>query len=203
MKSSVEKDDDAGGNGDTKITATFTITPPPKPSMTAITMLANKLEKDLDSESINDKTTTSVTATINVPLIANKSDLSDRFRNTELCLTSPASSTINQILSFASPISPKRRSLFDIDNATSMKLADKLQQEAKKCDANAQDLIANPPSPSAVFEEKFDQLPASPNHTIFGERRPSWRLKCDYSSKVTNHNQTLFPFKIQILMFKK
>ncbi|CAO1309583.1 unnamed protein product [Diamesa hyperborea] len=48
---------------------------------------------------------------------------------------------------------------------------------------NGNDLIANPPSPSAVFEEKFDQLPPSPIHTIFGERRPSWRLKCDYSSK--------------------
>lgn len=192
MRSSVDKDDDASENGDTKITATFTITPPPKPNVTAITMLANKLEKDLESESSNDKTTTSVTATINVPLIANKSDLSDRFQKTDLSLTSPASSTINQILSSPSPTSPKRRSLFDIDNATSMKLADKLQQEAKKCDANAQDLIANPPSsPSAVFEEKFDQLPPSPIHTIFGERRPSWRLKCDYSSKVTNQSQTL------------
>ena len=154
-------------------------------------MLANKLEKDLDSESRNEKSTTSVTATINVPLIANKIDLSDRFKKTELSLTSPPSSTINQILSSVSPTSPKRRSLFDIDNATSMKLADKLQQEAKKCDANAQDLIANPPSPSAVFEEKFDQLPPSPIHTIFGERRPSWRLKCDYSSKVKNYSQPL------------
>lgn len=121
----------------------------------------------------------SVTATINVPLITNKHtssiDVSDRLKKTE------DPSPVTPLTSHQKPI-PQPRSLFDIDNATSVKLADKLQQEAKKCDANAIN-----DGPMSGTSEVFDALPPSPiHHTIFGERRPSWRLKCDYSSKVND-----------------
>lgn len=160
LRASIEKDDN---EDDQKISATFTISPPPKPNTNSITLLASRLEKGLDLE----PATNSVTATINVPLITNKNtmDISDKLKKTEL--PSPT---------FTKPVA-QPRSLFDIDNATSMRLADKLQQEAKKCDANA---IGDGP-----FNELSEPLPPSPiHHTIFGERRPSWRLKYDSSSKV-------------------
>lgn len=172
LRASVEKDDN---DDDQKISATFTISPPPKPNSNVISLLASRLEKNLDLES--DVGTNSVTATINVPLITNKNtnsmDISDKFKKTEQL--SPTSPPANQ-----KPV-PQPRSLFDIDNATSVKLADKLQQEAKKCDANA---INDAPFTGIEVSEP---LPPSPiHHTIFGERRPSWRLKCDYSSKVND-----------------
>lgn len=156
----VEKD---GNEDDEKISATFTISPPPKSAANSFNLLANRLEKGLDNEP-----DVGVTATINVPLITNKNlDLSDRLKKTEQP-SPPAQKKIPPI--------PQPRSLFDIDNATSVKLADKLQEEAKKCDANAIN-----ESPVSEFP---DTLPPSPiHHTIFGERRPSWRLKYD-SSKV-------------------
>lgn len=168
LRASLEKDEN---DDDQKISATFTLAPPPKPNTTAISLLANRLEKGLDLES--DAGTNSVTATINVPLITNKNtfgmDLSDRLKKTE----HPSPTSTPKI-----PPIPQPRSLFDIDNATSVKLADKLQLEAQKCDANA--IGDGPLSPDLPAP-----LPPSPiHHTIFGERRPSWRLKCDYSSKV-------------------
>lgn len=88
-----------------------------------------------------------------------------------------------------SPPVPQPRSLFDIDNATSAKLADKLKQEAKKCDLNVMseatsDSSETSPSGSEQLNHFTETLPPSPIHTIFGERRPSWRLKTDFNNKV-------------------
>lgn len=168
LRASVEKDED--NDDDQKISATFTIAPPPKPSTNCISLLATRLERSVDHEAgIN-----SVTATINVPLITSKNtvgmDISDKLKKTDQ--PSPTSPVVLK------PV-PQPRSLFDIDNATSVKLADKLQQEARKCDASA---INDAPF-TAIGE--VEPLPPSPiHHTIFGERRPSWRLKYDSSSKV-------------------
>lgn len=164
LRPSVEKEDN---EVDEKISATFTLSPPPKSN--SISLLANRLEKGIDTQP--DVGANSVTATINVPLINKNTigfDISDRLKKTEQP-SQPAHQKIPPI--------PQPRSLFDIDNATSAKLADKLQQEAKRCDATA---ISD--SPISEFPET---LPPSPiHHTIFGERRPSWRLKYDNSSKV-------------------
>lgn len=183
LRASIEKDDN---DDDQKISATFTISPPPKPNTTAISLLANRLEKGLDREP--NVGMNSVTATINVPLITNKSnssiDISDRLKKTE----DPSFFTPLTSLQKIPPV-PQPRSLFDIDNATSVKLADKLQQEAKKCDANA---IGDEPL-SCSSDTFAVPLPPSPvHHTIFGERRPSWRLKCDYSSKVKHEDLYMF-----------
>lgn len=162
FRSSVEKNED-----DTKISATFTLSPPPKANNSSISLLANRLEKSLDLES---DAGNSVTATINVPLIPNKNtiglDLNDKLKKTD------SNPTPSQRI----PPVPQPRSLFDIDNASSVKLADKIQSEAKKCDTVSDGPLS-----------ELTELPPSPiHHTIFGERRPSWRPKCDYSSKVND-----------------
>lgn len=161
FRASVEKEEN--NDDEQKISATFTISPPAKSNASAISLLAMRLEKDLELEP-----EASVTATINVPLI-NKNIKTDD--------PSPTSPTAHQRI----PPVPQPRSLFDLDNATSIKLADKFQQEARKCDANA---IGDGPFTAGV-EFPTEPLPPSPiHHTIFGERRASWRAKCDYSSKV-------------------
>ncbi|KAG5679205.1 hypothetical protein PVAND_008792 [Polypedilum vanderplanki] len=153
LRSSVDKEDE---ENDQKISATFTISPPSsRTNVNSISQLANRLEKGLDLE-------TEVSATINVPLISptkNNADSCEKLKKTD-------------------PPVPQPRSLFDIDNATSIKLADKLQEEAKKCDVNT---VSDEPSP---LNHLTEPLPPSPiHHTIFGERRPSWRLKTDYNNK--------------------
>lgn len=184
FRASVEKDED--NDDDQKISATFTIAPPPKPTTNCISLLATRLEKGIEHEA----GANSVTATINVPLITNKNtigmDISDKLKKTDQ--PSPTSPIMKPV--------PQPRSLFDIDNATSIKLADKLQQEAKKCDANA---INDAPF-TAVGE--VEPLPPSPiHHTIFGERRTSWRLKYDNSSKV-NDDDLYTKFKMLMWLMR-
>jgi hypothetical protein len=161
LRASVEKNDN---DEDQKISATFTLSPPPKPDTYSISIFTNRLEKGLEQDP--EEGENSVTATINVPLIPTKNttsmDLSDRLKKTDH--PNPTSSKL--------PPVPQTRSLFDIDNASSVKLADNLQQEAKKCEPIVDDVLEQP-------------LPPSPlHHTIFGERRPSWRFKSDYNIKV-------------------
>lgn len=170
LRASIDKDIN---DEDEKISATFTISSPVKQNMKETSLLANRLQKGFDLEP--ELGTNSVTATINVPLIANKTtmDVSDRLKKTE------DQSPLTPVTHFKVPPIPQPRSLFDIDNATSVKLADKLQQEAKNCDAS---VIHDA---TLVSSEVLEPLPPSPiHHTIFGERRSSWRLKCDNSSKV-------------------
>jgi hypothetical protein len=173
LRTSVEKDEE---EDDQKISATFTISPPPKPNTNSISLFANRLEKSLEQDP--EEGENSVSATINVPLIPTKNttsmDSSDRLKKTDH--PSPTSPKL--------PPVPQPRSLFDLDNASSMKLADKLQQEAKRCEAVGDDMPEQPLPPSPI------------HHTIFGERRPSWRFKSDYSSKV-NSRRT---FHVMLLM---
>lgn len=185
LRASVEKEED--NDDDQKISATFTIAPPPKPTTNCISLLSTRLEKGLDHEA----GANSVTATINVPLITNKNtigmDISDKLKKTDQ--PSPTSPIMKPI--------PQPRSLFDIDNATSVKLADKLQLEAKKCDANA---INDAPF-TAVGE--VEPLPPSPiHHTIFGERRTSWRLKYGDNSSKVNDDKLYTKLKMLMLLMR-
>ncbi|CRK95834.1 CLUMA_CG009280, isoform C [Clunio marinus] len=172
-RASVDKDEDE--NDDEKISATFTISPPPKSNTNAINLLTTRLEKGLELDD-HEAGENSVTATINVPLIPNRNttttfDVSDKLKKTE---EDESSSPTYQKL----PPIPQPRSLFDIDNSSSLKLADKLQEEAKKCDAN---MINDDSNSDSV--EVSEPLPPSPiHHTIFGERKPSWRFRNEYSS---------------------
>lgn len=140
--------------------------------------MASRLEKGL---SIETSTANSVTATINVPLISSAKTTSLTNSNNDTDVNSKKTDR-------QSPPIPTPRSLFDIDNASSLKLADKLQQEARKYDVNAIDessATATTTTTNEPLSYLNEPLPPSPiHHTIFGERRPSWRLKNDYNNKV-------------------
>lgn len=129
----------------------------------------------------------SVTATINVPLIPPSSKSSIDNSSDKL-----SSKKTDQ----SGPPIPQPRSLFDIDNATSARLADKLQQEAKKCDLNSmgEDSTAesSPSGSEPLSHFTSEPLPPSPIHTIFGERRPSWRMRTDFNNKVKAFIGALF-----------
>lgn len=156
-------------NDEQKISATFTISPPPRTS-TGTSLGAVE-------------TSNSVSATINVPLVPPiRTTVTSSIDNIS------SSDRLSKKTEQSSPPIPQPRSLFDIDNATSVKLADKLQQEAKKCDLNAMSedsTSETSPSGSEPLSHFTEALPPSPiHHTIFGERRPSWRLKTDFNNKV-------------------
>lgn len=86
-----------------------------------------------------------------------------------------------------------KRSLFDIDNASSLSLADKLRNEANKyseasrsnSDVSTIGLHKNA-AIDAETERKYGSTPSSPmhHHGNTAERRPSWRLKFDAGCKV-------------------
>jgi hypothetical protein len=178
-------------NDEQKISATFTISPPPRAAVTnSISQLTSRLEKGLDLEGSN-----SVTATINVPLIPPI--------RTTTTTTITSSDKLSKKTEQSSPPIPQPRSLFDIDNATSAKLADKLQLEAKKCDLTtmSEDSSETSPSGSEPLSHLTEPLPPSPiHHTIFGERRPSWRLKTDFNNKVITHTNTTLSMDLYVVL---
>lgn len=154
------QDEDQGDKED--ITATFTICASPTSKTTSFKISS-------DDSSNNEETT--ITATINVPICKDK--------KTESPPASPKQNAANLV---------QHRSLFDIDNATSMILAEKLQQEAMKCDSdlvqsintnNSRESSLEPPSIADSTSTVLDDNPDSPSPSNLGERRPSWRLKSD------------------------
>lgn len=127
-------------------------------------------------------------------------------------LTSPKSEvvepTVSATLSLNEPSSlnssPRhfgKKSLFDLDNANSLSLADKLRNEANKyTDISASNKSLNameaPPQPPERSKREMitgstqsltDNVilnHAAPKQLQYAERRPSWRLKFDAGSKV-------------------
>lgn len=97
-----------------------------------------------------------------------------------------------------------KRSLFDLDNASSLSLADKLRNEANKYSEASRSnndvssvgthqtnnlgsttTTTTSTHESNENERKYGSTPSSPmHHTSTAERRPSWRLKIDAGSKV-------------------
>lgn len=174
-----EKDED--------ITATFTIASSPTSKTSSFKIIPDELSSNNEEEPI---ITTSITATINVPISKDK--------KTESPPTSPKHQK--------SASAVQRRSLFDIDNDTSIKLAEKLQEEAKKCDSDYVQSISSgdsressiePPSISTATSESastvLDEKPNSPSPSNLGERRPSWRLKSDLGKVIFRISLRLYP----------
>lgn len=125
-----------------------------------------------------------------------------------------------------------KRSLFDIDNANSISLADKLRNEANKYTENSK-----PSSESSVVvssnsksssndnnnedndKDKDKELelkpnesmkPSSPSQMGWAERRPSWRMKFDAGSKVRQFKSNkfhllswMFYFSLSHILFYK
>lgn len=93
-----------------------------------------------------------------------------------------------------------KKSLFDLDNANSLSLADKLRNEANKyTDLSASNKSLNaaePPHPperskrelitgsTQSLNENVILNHAAPKQIQYAERRPSWRVKVDAGSKV-------------------
>lgn len=187
---------------DEKLSATYTI---PSPVNKTATNTAENESKD--NENYDDENLTSITATINVtkktdleeltktasPTVEinlNKFDSNEILENMEnqiepvqkriINVTPAVEVTLNRF-------SRDKRSLFDIDNASSLSLADKLRNEANKYNevTKSNSEQSQNLETENLINSKTDSTPSSPvQHQITAERRPSWRLKFDAGNKV-------------------
>ncbi|XP_037036554.1 protein phosphatase 1 regulatory subunit 12B isoform X9 [Bradysia coprophila] len=195
---------------DDKVTATYTINPPPTStspssntvSFSAIVPIAKSVNESKDTELVE----STISATINVPPPSNaKTDLemltktasptiaqtnfkfdSSRSSDTTEESTKPVENDVKLEFPFTKSHRDKR-SLFDMDNAASLSLAEKLRNEANKYSNNDVSSIVGNKHLSGKAEDnerKSDSTPSSPaHHGMAAERRPSWRLKFDAGSK--------------------
>lgn len=113
-------------------------------------------------------------------------------------------------------IGKDKRSLFDIDNASSLSLAEKLRNEANKYSADSTGDVQTSDVVAATVinvgghtlaklqtaqataeaqqqdeedtDRQNDSTPSSPIHHAMTERRPSWRLKFDAGCKVRKNS---------------
>lgn len=188
-------------NSDEKISATYTI---PSPALHTKT---TNCTAETESKETNDENSTSITATINVTKNNNKTDLEEltktasptveiNFDSKETENEPEISEPVQKRIANVTPavevtlnrFSRDKRSLFDIDNASSLSLADKLRNEANKYNEvtkSNSDVSQNSEISENLVSTKSDSTPSSPvHHQVTAERRPSWRLKFDAGNKV-------------------
>lgn len=195
-------------NSDEKISATYTIPSPLNKTSTNDLITAENESKENDDDSL-----TSITATINVTKNNNKTDLEEltktasptvennfkmdskeNLENNESeieIIEQPVQKRITNVTPAVevtlNRFSRDKRSLFDIDNASSLSLADKLRNEANKYNEVTKsntDVTKNLDNENLI-NTKSDSTPSSPvQHQVTAERRPSWRLKFDAGNKV-------------------
>lgn len=197
-------------NSDEKISATYTI-PSPLNKMNCTNDIT---AKENQSKENDDESLTSITATINVTKNNNKTDLEELTKtasptvennfkfdkeiienneSVDIELIEP--STVQKRIINVTPavevtlnrFSRDKRSLFDIDNASSLSLADKLRNEANKYNevTKSNSDVSQITENDNLVNTKTDSTPSSPqNHQVTAERRPSWRLKFDAGNKV-------------------
>lgn len=194
-------------NSDEKISATYTIPSP----LNKTTNCTNDITADKESKE-NDDNLTSITATINVTKNNNKTDLEELTKTasptvennfkfdkeiienneSDIEIIEPVQKRITNVTPAVevtlNRFSRDKRSLFDIDNASSLSLADKLRNEANKYNEvtkSNSDLSSQNSENDNLINTKTDSTPSSPiQHQITAERRPSWRLKFDAGNKV-------------------
>lgn len=201
-------------NSDEKISATYTI-PSPLNKTSATTNCTNDLiTAENESKENDDESLTSITATINVtttkktdleeltktasPTVENnfkfdsKENLENNESDIEIIEQQPV---VQKRITNVSPavevtlnrFSRDKRSLFDIDNASSLSLADKLRNEANKYNevTKSNNDVSQNLENENLINTKSDSTPSSPvQHQVTAERRPSWRLKFDAGNKV-------------------
>lgn len=188
-----------------KISASYTILPQTQPQLPPSSNTVVSKEKspnDVDVERRASTTITpTVTATINVPNTATIKTENDELSRANRTSKQPVSQIINSQNTFDDGVistdqqydrdnqrsSRDKRSLFDIDNASSLTLAEKLRNEANKYnEVSKSNNDISQTSDAAVEFRKSDSTPSSPHHQISSaaERRPSWRLKFDAGNKV-------------------
>ena len=90
--------------------------------------------------------------------------------------------------SITKSIKENKRSLFDIDNASSLSLAEKLRNEANKySEDNTTTNSTSKDTATTTEVENNDSVAQQYQSQHTSERRPSWRLKFDTGCKVRIH----------------
>ncbi|XP_037908812.1 protein phosphatase 1 regulatory subunit 12B isoform X3 [Hermetia illucens] len=181
----------------------------------------DKSRSDDGGDNDRDDVFTDVSATLNVPLSSNcayKKTDTDANAEDVIRTASPTiltvdsrsaseserakphlSSPLEEEVTLRTPRDAKdKRSLFDIDNANSLTLAEKLRNEANKynesvsqsnTDIMSVGLTTRPTvtGTDEIADERSgrrpESMPSSPLHMNAAERRPSWRLKFDSGNK--------------------
>lgn len=232
-------DDNNDDDDDDKIVATYTISSPSQPppssnvSFNAIIPTATSRHINESKEKVNPvesfgTETVTVLPSSNIhnhktdletltktasPTIAQATFKYDQHRqNTdEPSRDVHASATVDFIQRNSSK--DNKRSLFDLDNASSLSLAEKLRNEANKYSESSTETTTTSPPPSSTTdtsgstssnkdaldddnETTTTTIVSSPQHHQ-PERRPSWRLKFDAGCKVRKI------FTITIVISKK
>lgn len=200
------------------LVASYTISAPAAPVSPAVTSQKNEIKDDKDDGLATTNSTTTTSYTISKPVTTNSDK--DNKRDSSITATFNVSSAVignnlssnkktdedddpdldnNRISSNGEEIirtkSSKEqlqpRSLFELDNASSLTLADKLRHEANKYsdDNEVGDSvkIGNSNNKGVITTaSSIETPPASPSlvNSSATERRPSWRLKVDAGSKV-------------------
>lgn len=208
-------------NSDEKISASYTIPSPALHNKTTTNCTA-----ETESKELNDDNSTSITATINVTKNNNKTDLEELTKTAsptvennfdskenenkqpEIEISEPVQKRIANVTPAVevtlNRFSRDKRSLFDIDNASSLSLADKLRNEANKYNEvtkSNSDVSQNSEIENLV-STKSDSTPSSPvHHQVTAERRPSWRLKFDAGNKVKNKTSSILKAFLCLLSF--
>uniref|UniRef100_A0A8D8G740 Protein phosphatase 1 regulatory subunit 12B n=1 Tax=Culex pipiens TaxID=7175 RepID=A0A8D8G740_CULPI len=182
-KSAAQRTGDGGGGGsgeggggdgtvddDSKISVSYTIAAPKgsESSVAATTASAAK-EKSKDDA-------VSTTATFSVPTPAannlNKKTESDEFTKPTAAIRAPASS-----------FSTSKRSLFDIDNANSLTLAEKLRQEANKyAESDKENFVSSAKSSAKTSSESTAAAAAPANVTPAAAAEGTVLLRKDSSA---------------------
>ncbi|EAT35050.1 AAEL012753-PA, partial [Aedes aegypti] len=180
-----------------KISVSYTITTPrlsssitSSSSSDSATIAKDSKSKEASKTDSDDstKTTTTTTATTKSTITPAGDSAS---------IGTPASSTsVTATVRTPGPYSTSKRSLFDIDNANSLTLAEKLRQEANKyAESDKENFVSSKgptstaTSASATTTTKSSEstssntTPAAAQPSTLAERRPSWRLKVDGGSK--------------------
>lgn len=205
-----------GGGGDgtadddgSKISVSYTIAAP-KSMETESSVAATITAATAKEKSKDDAVSTTATFSVPPPAVNN---LNKKTESDELTKPTTPASVTTTIRAPTSSFSTSKRSLFDIDNANSLTLAEKLRQEANKyAESDKENFVSSAKSstkspsesttaaapanvtPAAAAEgtvllRKDSSAPSSPLHqhhqqpSTLAERRPSWRLKVDGGSK--------------------
>ncbi|XP_055708398.1 protein phosphatase 1 regulatory subunit 12A isoform X3 [Phlebotomus papatasi] len=193
-------------DNDDKVVASYTISPPPASVANDVTFRASipAREDEGGRGSGGDgggKVGTTISATINVPSSNKKTDLeeltrtasptvkSSSFRFDKLASERKANEESGKQEAPEPPerVSRYKRSLFDMDNASSLSLAEKLRNEANKYSEASRATVISTAAPEKTTSEemgsKAETPQSSPLHQATPDRRPSWRLKVDTGSK--------------------
>ncbi|GAB0090302.1 protein phosphatase 1 regulatory subunit 12A [Sergentomyia squamirostris] len=205
-----------GKRDNDKVIASYTISPPPAASTAndvtfraSIPSREDQARTAVQAAAGGGERGTTISATINVPSSNKKTDLEELTRAASPTVKSSsfrfdklASERKPQVAEDAAdvsqpPVEPQpperapryKRSLFDMDNASSLSLAEKLRNEANKYSEASRAATDE----NSGGKSDHPTPTSSPLHHATTDRRPSWRLKVDTGSKFKLEEVTTDP----------